>query len=56
MSERVGPFMVPDERGGISLIYDYERVPLDHTTCEHFWRVFTEYMIRWAEEQRKKNG
>lgn len=55
MSERVGPFLVPDDRGGVSLIYNNERMPLDHTSAEHWWWTLSEYMKRWAEEKRK-NG
>jgi len=55
VSERVGPFLVPDDRGGVSLIHNNERIPLDHTSAEHWWWTLSEYMKRWAEEKRK-NG
>lgn len=54
MSE-VGPFLVPNEDGRLSLIHDNKTIPLDHKTIELWWWHATEYMKRWAEEQRR-NG
>lgn len=55
MSERVGPFLVPDDRGGVSLIYNNERIPLDEITEAHWWWTLSESMKRRIEE-KQRNG
>ena len=53
MSEKIGPFIVPTAEGGVALIYDYERIELDQQTAQHWWWTLSQYLNRWAEEQRK---
>lgn len=56
MSEPLGPFIVPTGDGNLALIHNDKRVNLDHQTAEHWWWVLSEYMKRWAEEQRERDG
>lgn len=53
MSEKIGPFIVPTAEGGVALIYDYERIELDHQLAVHWWWTLSQYLNRWADEQRK---
>ena len=56
MRERIGPFIVPTAEGRLALIYDYERVPLDDVTIEHWWWQLSLCMKRIAEEKRRANA
>lgn len=51
----VGPFLVPNEEGGLSLIHDGKTVTLDHATIELWWWHTCEYMKRWSEEKRRES-
>lgn len=54
MNDRIGPFIVPTAEGGVALIYDLERIELDQQTAQHWWWTLSQYLNRWAEEQRKR--
>jgi hypothetical protein len=56
MSDKIGPFIVPTAEGGVALIHDFERVELPHQTAVHWWWTLSQYLNRWAEEQRKTNA
>jgi hypothetical protein len=56
MSEKIGPFIVPTADGKVALIHDYERIELPHHLAVHWWWTLSQYLNRWAEEQRKANA
>lgn len=53
MSEKIGPFIVPTADGKVALIHDHERIELPHHLAVHWWWTLSQYLNRWAEEQRK---